>query len=1454
MCFRQSTISLARDVCAHPLPGLDGTVNAAHSVNPCPARETSAPVPPAGSGSGGPHTRARAAALAAPAGPQPHTAPTDPSGVMQGLLINYHTLNIRNVTSRKLDCVTRHVRAHQPDLMLIVEAGPAAGTLNTLHPAEPPIELHGDSHNSGMSVLNFSPHISVSGVASGADRRWLLLHVRPAAQPPNPERNNGAHSPSSGTPGGTHATQAHGGWFVLCTHAPCDGDRADWWHALHTSMLTAIPAGAPILLMGDLNVHLSPLDKSTPISSAERSRAFAASQLMHDWSLTDVARHLHPEARMYTYHRSHDSYGARLDLCAASPGLLAGAIDSSVIPFPHSDHDAVAFRFSHACGPPSPIVPPERRPAPPLPGDLFKIPSVKEALHQFLTDYASANPHTDLTGQALYAYWSALKAALATEAESLRQQQSVATRTVVMSAQLSLEQATAALAAQHTPATHQAYVQARANMKSALDAHFALRTWTKRKAWYNEQERPNPSITAQLRGPPDGAIHCIDAPGGPTTDPTHIANAFRTHLSTLYTPASPGPTTQPDQAFMLSKLSRRLSAADGSALNAAFQLEELNSARRKLPRHRAPGPDRLPYELYTTQWQHIKDILLRIANHTANTGECPADMLHCTMVVKHKPMSGSKALCRNYRPLSLSNADYKIIAKVMASRTGRVLTRIIHPDQTGFVPGRRISHNILTMQWLTELSKQLNRPLVTLFCDVAKAYDTADRAFIRMVLETLNFPPSYVNVFTAFHTRTSAQVMVNGALSDPFPTMCGVRQGCPWAPMLFILMAETLAEAVRVDPAIPPFQFGPGEGDIINLTSYADDNTLITCSAAGVTAFLALAKRYGNASGNHIGPNKSKLYINGARSSTIQALQRALPDTPIITPDGAYTYLGTPLGADSTDFWQSVAAEVKRRMVLLNRLRMTTFGRAQTARSYALSKALFALTYTAMDPTMFKHMHWMYRNFVLNHKVAVPHPGTECYRMGVRDACLHPKHGGIGMLHLPTYVQSMRFSTICHILQCPDSPVFRCMSALCKVATAPWRIDHAALLWSAAPIRSLLKQHSPSLHMMSEYVEQTPPHRCSLFINTAVLLNEPLFGNPLFPELSDMRARDTRLAAEAGFTHARDMLVTTTGPGGRITASLAPDLRWVACTRHLPNPFGLLRRIKQALRPVLTILTPRARPMGTSSVHGMWVDSWEWPALPPHSAPPAPKVTITKSWDSKVSVTKALFTYACTPHMPNSPRFGRNWAHLLGDELGTIDHTFFKTYRDIWKLSLPRPLIEMTFQLLNDSLPTGTKFTTRRGAPDTSCCPYCEEDHDSLPHTLVDCELASHAWRWAIPILSAWLQGQAQLTYPPPMPWGARFSFSAWLAHTISQPDDWTFLLWSSVVFQALWKSRLSVRATGIGWTMRRIQQFCISTWLDAAMLMSETVHPGCFAPIISIDPSSHSATWSYSPPAGGGE
>lgn len=86
----------------------------------------------------------------------------------------------------------------------------------------------------------------------------------------------------------------------------------------------------------------------------------------------------------------------------------------------------------------------------------------------------------------------------------------------------------------------------------------------------------------------------------------------------------------------------------------------------------------------------------------------------------------------DYRPISLCNVVYKIIAKSLANRLKPHLPDYIDPSQQAFIEGRRISDNIIIAQEITHTFalKSSKHHTFMLKIDLAKAFDRLEWNFI----------------------------------------------------------------------------------------------------------------------------------------------------------------------------------------------------------------------------------------------------------------------------------------------------------------------------------------------------------------------------------------------------------------------------------------------------------------------------------------------------------------------------------------------------------------------------------------------------------------------------------------------------------------------------------------------------------------------------------------------------
>lgn len=156
----------------------------------------------------------------------------------------------------------------------------------------------------------------------------------------------------------------------------------------------------------------------------------------------------------------------------------------------------------------------------------------------------------------------------------------------------------------------------------------------------------------------------------------------------------------------------------------------------------------------------------------------------------------------SYRPISLLNSDQKILAKTLARRLGAFMCKLVHPDQTGFIPQRKSSHNFRRLLNVMHSPRCNQKDLVILSLDAEKAFDRVEWSYLFSVLQKFNCGDRFVSWTKILYNGPRARILTNKTLSDPFLLGRGTRQGCPLSPLLFALAIEPLAELIRMRPNI----------------------------------------------------------------------------------------------------------------------------------------------------------------------------------------------------------------------------------------------------------------------------------------------------------------------------------------------------------------------------------------------------------------------------------------------------------------------------------------------------------------------------------------------------------------------------------------------------------------------------------------------------------------------------
>jgi len=246
----------------------------------------------------------------------------------------------------------------------------------------------------------------------------------------------------------------------------------------------------------------------------------------------------------------------------------------------------------------------------------------------------------------------------------------------------------------------------------------------------------------------------------------------------------------------------------------------------------------------------------------------------------------------NYRPITLLNLDYKLIAKVYAERLKKVIATVVGKNQRGFIPGRDIRANIIEARLAMDIAKKMKLDGALLLFDFEKAFDRLDRDFLFQTLATMRCGKDFLLAMECLHTDTHATVLVNGYPTNWFSVESGVRQGCPIAPLLYAISTEPLRSMVDLDSTFSGLVI---DNIRLKIQLYADDTNGFAANANDVKRILELFQIHEEASGALLNLDKcNAIIIGGLQESDLGPIK-------VLKEEEHEWLLGVPFGPKPTE-------------------------------------------------------------------------------------------------------------------------------------------------------------------------------------------------------------------------------------------------------------------------------------------------------------------------------------------------------------------------------------------------------------------------------------------------------------------------------------------------------------------------------------------------------------------------
>ena len=412
--------------------------------------------------------------------------------------------------------------------------------------------------------------------------------------------------------------------------------------------------------------------------------------------------------------------------------------------------------------------------------------------------------------------------------------------------------------------------------------------------------------------------------------------------------------------------------------------EEFRDAVFAIKPSSAPGCDGMNILFFQQYWEIIGTDVVREVQNFFHTGVFPEEW---------KP---NPTLMVDLRPISLCSVMYKIVSKILVARMKPLLEHIVSPTQSGFVPERLISDNIIIAHEMVHGLRshdRISKHFMAIKTDMSKAYDRIEWNYLEELLNVLGFHQTFREWIMFCVRPVTYTVLINGEAQGMIRPGRGLRQGDLLSPFLFDFCTEGLSHQlneVERRGEINGIQFSE-QGPSVHHLFFADDSLLILkAEEAECTAVCKIMKLYEEISGQLINFNKSAITFGKKIGDSIRVKIKEM--TGIANEGGTGKYLGLPecFSGSKVEMLQYIHEKIKSRFHGWYGKFLSAGGKEVLLKAMAMAMPVFAMSVFKLPKITCQNLTSAMTNFWWNAQEGK----KKIHWVSWEGMCLEKKNGG----------------------------------------------------------------------------------------------------------------------------------------------------------------------------------------------------------------------------------------------------------------------------------------------------------------------------------------------------------------------------------------------------------------------------------------------------------------------------